>query len=205
MRLLDAAVHENGAAAAEVDRHVGHKTDFGKFLCAVAENFGKGLQKAAAAAGAGLVQKDIIYSAVVDFQALHVLTADVEDEVDIWLQILRCIKVRHRFDDAVVHAEGVANQVLAIAGDSTCEQLAVRIFLVEVRQIAAYSNDGITLVALVERIEQLALGTQHSNLNRRAAGVNADKGCFSRKRRALGHACASMTLLEGSIFCFIFK
>ena len=140
-----------------------------------------------------------------DFQALHVLTADVEDEVDIWLQILCCIKVRHRFDDAVVHAEGVANQVLAIAGNGTCQQPTLRIFLVEVRQIAAYSDDGITLVALVERIEQLALGTQHGNLNRRAAGVNADKGCFSRKRRALGHACASMTLLEGSIFCFIFK
>ena len=104
-----------------------------------------------------------------DFQALHILAADVEDEVDIWLQILRCIKVRHRFDDAVVHAEGVADQVLAIAGDSTCQQPAVRIFLVEVRQIAAYGNDGITLVALVERIEQLALGTKHSNLNRRAA------------------------------------
>ena len=140
-----------------------------------------------------------------DFQALHVLTADVKNEVDIWLQILCCIKVRHRFDDAVVHAEGVTNQVLAIAGDGTCEQLAVRIFLVEVRQIAAYSDDGITLVALVERIEQLALRTQHGNLNRRAAGVNADKGCFSRKRRALLYVFTSMTLLEGSIFCFIFK
>ena len=92
-----------------------------ELLGCVAKNFGKGLQKAAAAAGAGFVQKDVVDGAVVDFQTLHILAADIENKVYLRLQILGSIKVRHGFYDTIVNTKAVANQFLAVAGDCTCQ------------------------------------------------------------------------------------
>ena len=120
MRLLNAAIHKHGAAAAQIHRHIGKKADLRKFFGTVAQDFRKGLQKAATATGAGFVQKDIIDGAIMDFEAFHILSADVEDKIHIGLQMMRSIKMSHGFYDAVVHAEGMANQVLAVAGHSAC-------------------------------------------------------------------------------------
>ena len=102
MRLFDRGVHKNRTAAAEVDRAVGINTQTRKLRDVHAERAGKRLQKAAAAARAGLVQIDIIDHTLVDFQALHVLAADIENEIDVRFQLLRRNQVRDRLDDAEV-------------------------------------------------------------------------------------------------------
>ena len=66
LRLLDRAVHEHSAAAAQVHRAVCEQTQRGKLLDVVAQRLRKGLQKAAAAGGAGLVQEDVADGAVLD-------------------------------------------------------------------------------------------------------------------------------------------
>ena len=57
-----------------------------------------------------------------DFQALHILTADVQNEIYLRLQILGSIKVCHGFYDTIVNTKAVANQILAVAGDCTANR-----------------------------------------------------------------------------------
>ena len=53
--LLDAGVHKDGAAAPQIHRAFGEEPQVGKVLDGIAQGLGKGLQKAAAAGGAGFV------------------------------------------------------------------------------------------------------------------------------------------------------
>ena len=80
LRLLDRRVHENGAAAAEVDGVSGKEAELGKLLDAVAHRLGKGADKRPAPGGAGLVEHDRIDRVVADLEAFDVLPADVEDK-----------------------------------------------------------------------------------------------------------------------------
>ena len=176
-----------------------------ELLGCIAQNFGKGLQKAAAAAGAGFVQKDVVDSAVVDFQALHILTADVQNEIYLRLQILGSIKVRHGFYDTIVNTKAVANQLLAVAGDCTCQQAAVRIFCIEIGKIIADGNNRITLIALIEGIKQFAVRTHNSDFNSCAAGIDTDKGFACLRRGTDSDTFFRVTHLENGIFTFVFK
>ena len=176
-----------------------------ELLGCVAQNFGKGLQKAAAAAGAGFVQKDIIDGTVMDFQALHILSADVQNEIYLRLQILGSIKVCHGFYDTIVNTKAVANQLLAVAGDCTCQQAAGGIFCIEIGKIIADGNNRITLIALVEGVKQFAIWTHNSDFNGRAAGINTDKGFACLRRGADSDTFFRVTLLENGIFTFVFK
>ena len=176
-----------------------------ELLGCVAQNFGKGLQKAAAAAGAGFVQKDIIDGTVMDFQALHILTADIKNEIYLRLQILGSIKVCHGFYDTIVNTKAVANQLLAVTGDCTCQQAAGGIFCIEIGKIIADGNNRITLIALVEGVKQFAVWTHNSDFNGRAAGINTDKGFACLRRGTDSDTFLRVTLLKNSIFAFVFK
>ncbi len=107
--LLHAGVHKHGAAAAQVHGPVGKQAQGGKVLDVVAQRLGEGLQKAAAAGGAGFVQEDVADGTVLDLEALHVLTADVDDEIHIRHKVLGGGKVGHGFH----HAQIGGNAVLA--------------------------------------------------------------------------------------------
>ena len=205
MGLLDAAIHKHGAATAQIHRHIGKKADLSEFLRAIAENLRKGLQKAATAAGAGLVQKDIIDGSIMNLEAFHVLPADVEDEIHVRLQMLGGIKMGHGFHEAIIKAEGMTNQILAITRDRTGQKLAMRIIFIKCSQIIAHSDHGIALIALVEGIQKLARGTHHGDFDGRAAGVNADKGLLGLFWSRNCYGILLMTLLEFLVCGNIFK
>ena len=59
------------------------QTQLGEILNLVAQRAGKRLQERAAAGGAGLVEEDVVDDAVVNLEALDILPADVDDEIDV--------------------------------------------------------------------------------------------------------------------------
>ena len=67
------------------------------------------LDEGTASRGAGFVEHNGINRAVSDAEALDILPADVEDEVHIGLEELGGGVVRHGFNDAIVHTEGMAD------------------------------------------------------------------------------------------------
>ena len=113
--LLDLGVHEDRAARAEVDRMLREQGRSGKILDGVVERLGKGLDEGPAAGGAGLVQRDGIDGMILDADALHVLSADIENAVHIRVEELRGIVMRDGLDLAVIEQEGSLEQRLAIA------------------------------------------------------------------------------------------
>ena len=84
--LLHAGVHEHSAAAAQVHRPLGKQAQLGKLFHVVPQRLGEGLQEAAAAGGACLVELYAVHRAVLNLDAFHVLAADVQDTVNIRLK-----------------------------------------------------------------------------------------------------------------------
>lgn len=79
--LLHAAVHEHGAAASQVDGALGAHGRLRELGHVELEPRGEALDEAAAARAARLVEHDVVDHAVLHAQALHVLAADIEDEL----------------------------------------------------------------------------------------------------------------------------
>ena len=70
----------------------------------IAQGLGKGLDKGAAAGGAGLVEHDGVHGAVADLEALHVLAADVDDEIHVRVEVGGSVVVGHRLHQTQVTA-----------------------------------------------------------------------------------------------------
>ena len=56
--------------------------------------------------------------AVMNFKAFDILTADVDDEIDVRHIFAAGGEMRHRLHDAGIDAEGAADQIFAITGDA---------------------------------------------------------------------------------------
>ena len=115
LRLLDARVHKDCAATSQVDRSLGMDGGIGERAHVHVHGHGEALDKAAAARRAGLVEHNVLDDAVLDAQALHVLAADVQDELDAGQERLGAAQVRDGLDLAGVSLEGLDEQRLAVA------------------------------------------------------------------------------------------
>ena len=174
MRLLDAGVHEDGTAAAQIHRAFGKQAQPGKLLHLIAQRLGKGLQEAAAAGGTGLVQEDIADRAVLDLETLHVLSADVDDKIHIRQEVFGRSEVRHGLHHAEVGMEGVFRQLLAIACRGHGGDAHMRMFRIEPLQHAADQRHRVAEVRPVIREQQLRLLVDDGELDRGGAGVDAN-------------------------------
>ena len=115
LRLLHAGVHEHGAAAAQVDGAAGGNRLGGEGAHIHIHGHREALDEAAASAGACLVQHDVLDHAVAHAQALHVLSADVEDELDAGQKRAGAAQVRHGLDLAGIGLECLDEQGLAVS------------------------------------------------------------------------------------------
>ena len=190
--LLDRAVHEHGAAAAQVHRAVCEQTQCGKLLDVIAQRLRKGLQKAAAAGGAGLVQEDVADGTILDLEALHVLPADINDEVHVRHKVLGSGKMRHRFHQTVITAESVLYQLLAVAGGGDAGHLQPRMLLVNLEQLLPDERQRVAEVGLIVGVQDLALFVHHHQLDGGRTGVDADMhrpavGTKSHAGHTMGH------------------
>ena len=204
--LLDRAVHKDGAAAAQVHRAVGEQAQRGKLLDVVAQRLGKGLQEAAAARRTGLVQKDVADGPVLDLEALHVLAADVDDEIHVGHKVFGGGKVGHRLDQAVVAAEGVFDQVLAVAGGGHAGHLQAGVVAVDLEQLLPDQGQRVAQVGLVIGVEDAALLVHHHQLDGGRARVDADvhRPALCPKGDA-GHAVGHMPGVERLVLLLIGK
>ena len=115
LRLLDARVHKDRAATAQVDRGLGMDGGVGERAHVHVHRDGEALDKATATRRAGLVEHDVLDNAVLDTQTLHVLAADVQDKLDAGQECLGAAQVRNGLDLAGVGLEGLDEQRLAVA------------------------------------------------------------------------------------------
>ena len=116
LRLFDRAVHEHRAAAAQLDGMLGEQAELGELVDLHVHRLGEGLDEGAAAGRARLVEHDVVDGAVFDLEALDVLPADIDDEVDLWIEVQRRLEVCDRLQSSAACLDGRLDEVLAVAG-----------------------------------------------------------------------------------------
>ena len=164
--LLDAGVHEDGAAAAQVHGVLGSHGLDREVLDAHAHGHREALEEAAAARGAGLVEHDVLDDALLDLQALHVLTADVQDELDVGHEGLCAAQVRDGLDLAGVGAQGLDEQGLAVAGrGDVADGGVLGHVVVEVVHDDARGAQDVAVVVAVPGVQELAPLAHHGRLH----------------------------------------
>ena len=175
--LLHAGIHEHGAAGAQIHRLLGKQAQLGEVGNIVAQSLGEGLDEGAAARGAGLVEHDGVHGPVADLEALHVLAADVDDEVHVGLEMGGGLVVGHGLHQAQIAVEGVFNKVLAVAGDGGSFDLdAVAAHGVDLFQLFQDNSNGVALVGVVVGVQQAAVGGDEGQLGGGGAGVQTQPG-----------------------------
>ena len=196
--LLDAGVHEDGAAAAQVDRALGARGRLRELLDGHVHGHREALDEAAAARGARLVEHDVLDDAVLDLEALHVLAADVEDELDARDKGLGAAQVRDGLDLAGVGAQGLNEDLLTIAGGGhVADRAADGHLVVDVVHDGAGGAEDVAVVVAVPGVEELAALPHHGRLHRGGAGVDADEhAALVAGKVALGYDLLVVALLE---------
>ena len=174
LRLLDRAVHEHRAPRAQLDGVLCKQPQAGELLDFHIHRLGERLNKGAAARGARLVEHDRVDGAVFDLEALDVLSADVDDEVDVRVKVERCLEVRHRLHDAEVDLERRAHHLLAVARDArAADDDPVADEMIDLAQLVRDDVQRLSVVGLIMRIEDLAVGRDEHELGRRRARIDA--------------------------------
>jgi len=170
----------------------------GKLLHAHAHGVREVGDERAAARGAGLVEHDVLDDPILHLQALHVLAADVEDEVDVGHEGPGPTKVGHGLDLAGVGLERLDEDALAVArGGHVADGTTFRQMVVDVVHDSARGSEHVPVVVVIPGVEQLARLAHHGRLHRGGAGIDADEhASVIAVERTLGHHLGVVAGLE---------
>ena len=176
LRLLDARVHKDCAAAAQVDRGLSMDGSVGERAHVHVHRDGEALDKATATRRAGLVEHDVLDDAVLDAQALHVLAADVQNELDAGQERLGAAQVRDGLDFARVGLERLDKQRLAVArGSHVADGATGGNVVVEIGHDDLGRAQDVAVVVAVPGVQQLTVLAHERGLHGGGAGVDADE------------------------------
>ena len=174
--LLDARIHKDRAATAQIDRSLGMDGGIGERTHVHVHRHGKTLDKAAAARRASLVEHDVLNHAVLDAQALHVLAADVQDKLDTGQECLGAAQMRNGLNLAGIGLEGLDEQRLAVArGGHVADGAAGGDVVVEIGHDDLGRAQDVAVVVAVPGVQQLAVLAHERGLHGGGAGVDADE------------------------------
>ena len=112
---------------------LGKQAHFGKLGNVIAQCVGKGLQERTTAGRASLIQEDVVNGTIANLKALHILTADVDDEIHVGHEGFGGSKVSYRFYNAVFNGKGVFQQLFAVTGHCTGYNMNSGMFLIELQ------------------------------------------------------------------------
>ncbi|MNV46877.1 hypothetical protein D3C71_1387230 [compost metagenome] len=150
LRLLDLGIHEDGAAGAQVHGLLRLQRRLRELGYAKAERRGEALQERAAARRAGFIQHEAVDDASADFDAFHILPADIQDEIDLGHEFGGRLVMGDRLHLAAVGSKRRLDQPLAVSGRvSASNAAALRQQPVNVLERIAYRFQRISLIASV--------------------------------------------------------
>lgn len=154
----DARVHEHRAAAAELGGEIGAERGGGDIGRVYAQRRREVLEERSASRRASLVDRDVGYDAAVEPDGLHVLPADVQDEVRIRFDGAGRGRVRDGFDRVAVGMVGMLEQRLAIprraAGDDIEPDARLGIPVAQRHERIGADAERLALIGRIEFIDQ---------------------------------------------------
>ena len=150
------------------------KTKHRKFRGRHSKRISEILDKRAAARRASLVKQNALDFAVFHAHTLHILTADVQNELRAGQDFIRGFIVRHSFNLAEIRRERRLYQMLAVARRTSLRNVrALGKQAVNLFQYAYYRFERVAVVIVVVRIENFSVFVKQNRLRRRRTRVNS--------------------------------
>ena len=175
--MLDFGIHEDRAAGSQVAGRLGQDGFLGELGSGEAQRVGKGLDERAAARRTGFVQLDPVQDPVLDEHGFHVLTSDIEDEINFRAYLLGCRVMRQRFHHRQVQAESRLDQLFPVAGGAARNNRQVHagrfLGFGELFQPVLHRANRVAHVLGIIREHDSAFLVHQHYLGCRAAGVDA--------------------------------
>ena len=176
LRLFDARIHKDRAARAQVDGMRGKQGRFRKVLHGVVQGFREGLDEGAATGGAGFVEQHVVDGVVFDPDTLHVLSADVQDTVDLRVEKGRRVVVGDGLDFALVQKERGLEKGFAVTGRAAADDPGVRgKQAAELCDRRNGSPDRAAVIIGIEGVEQGPVLPDEGKLRGRGTRVDAQE------------------------------
>ena len=173
--LFDRRIHENRAAAAQIDRCIRCHAGPGELADIGAHRLGEGLQEGTAARRTGLIDRDRIDHAVADLQILHVLAADVDHAGDPGADRGGGPEMGHGLDLTLVGVQGGLDQFLTIAGDAgPADERALGQRADHLAGDPDRGRQRGTLIGTIGGMHDGAAGVQHHRFDGRRAGIDTE-------------------------------
>ena len=207
LRLLDLRVHEDGATRAEVNGRL-RINGFGRKLCRRhVQSLGKILDKGTTAGGTRFIERDIANAAILDEEALHILSADIEYECDLRAEFLCRPQMREGLDLAAVSMQSRLDNGLAISRRHRAGNMrAFRQSLIEFLDFLYHRLERRTMIAAIRGIEDFLILADSRNLRRRRTCIDTDiNRSLVRRQITAFHLVLVMTCLETRIILTILK
>ena len=207
----DAAVHKDGAPAAQLGGVLGVKGRLGNLVHRDMQGGGEVLQERAAAGGAGLVDHNVGDDPVGEPDGLHVLAADVQQEGGVGHILGGSPGVGHRLHHMALGGEGVGKELLPVAGGAHPQDLQLRpraaVPVPQLQQGLFRHVQGRPLVGGVEGVQDVLLLVHEDELGGGAARVDAQVGphLLSRVEPDGLPAGQGVLLLKGPALLLAFK
>ena len=149
----------------------------GKILYRIVERFRKGFDKGTAAGGACFVELDAVYGLVLDLDALHILSADVQDAVHVRLKERSGVVMGYGLYFPFIQQKGSLDQRFTVAGGAGVDDLhTLRKLAVDVLDSPDGGAQGIPFIVMVKRVQQCSVFAHQCGFRGGGAGIDAQKG-----------------------------
>ena len=109
-------IHEDRTAGSQVDGSFRCQGDLGKIMHFKIQGTGEGLDEGAASRGTGLIQHDIVHDAVLDLDTFHILSADIQNGIDLGVKEGGSGVMCHGLNLAVIQIHGRLKQCFTVTG-----------------------------------------------------------------------------------------
>ncbi|MNO30967.1 hypothetical protein D3C76_209160 [compost metagenome] len=201
LHLLHFGIHKDRAARAQINRLGGFQCSCSKLPDAKLQCGRKALQEGAAARRAGFVQHQAVDGTAADLDALHILPADVQDEIDLRHEFGGCLVMSNGLHFAAICTKRSLDQAFTISGCiRTGNMAALRENPVNFLQGIADRLQGVAFVASIKGIENFICRSGNHQLGSGRPGINAEIAgsliCIQLRTRSCRLAVAEPELLQ---------
>ena len=174
--LLHIGVHKHRTPGSQIHRMLPEKGLLGKGGGGVVQTGGEVLDKGAAAGGASLIQQNGVHRTVFQLDALHILTADVQNAVHLGVKEGGGGAMGDGLHLTLFQLEGGFQQAFPIARGAGPDNLRpLRKIIRQGSERLLGSLDGVTLVAVIEGKQQLSFLTDEGHFGCGGTGVNTQE------------------------------